>query len=213
MPLYYLVFDPILLEQQIRPALTASRQQRSFDPCQRLITALLPRAHAFRERYHIALEESLLDRVVRGLAFDRHRWQLLVGELLLIGAEEVPELHIPVETFCGILGGAVGDSQPRPRFSPFEQACYGSQDLRFGVYYYRPEHAGFNNPDDVGRLSRYLAEQRPETWTVSDLTSLTDLTEQDRLEELELARDYFPALQGLYRNAERQGRAIVCERL
>jgi hypothetical protein len=213
MPLYYLVFDPPVLEQQIRPALTASRQQRSFAPCLPLITALLPRAQAFRERYHIAVEESLLDPLLRGIPFDRHVWQLLAGELLLIAAEEVPELPIPVETFCVILGSLVDAFLPRERFSAIQQACYGSQDLCFGVHYYRPENAGFNSPTDVGRLSRYLAEQRPEAWTVNDLAGLPNLAEEDRLEELKFARDSFPAFQALYRHAEQQGRALVVERL
>jgi hypothetical protein len=214
MPLYYLIFDPIILEQQIQPALSASWRQQRFEPCIAIAVSILPRARLFRERCHAGPEEPILDKVLHGLSFDRRLWQALAGELLLFGAAEMPELQIAPETLCSILASSAGDGVPRERFPAIHQACYGSRDLCFGLHCYRPDQAGYNNAQDVRRLSAYLAEQRPEAWTTSALAGIRELAnEEERMEELEFARYCFPAFQAMYRNAERQGQAIVCERM
>ena len=89
MPLYYLIFDPVILEEQIQPALTASRRQRSFEPCVSIAAAFMPRAQAFWERYHVGPEEPVLGKLLHGLSFHRHLWQALASELLLFGAAAV----------------------------------------------------------------------------------------------------------------------------
>src|SRR4051794_29296260 len=83
---YFLVLPADLFEQQIRPALTRSRQQRGFAPCRDLCRSLLPAARAYRERYQAGSAEPLLEQAARDLAFDRDLWKHLVGELLLFAA-------------------------------------------------------------------------------------------------------------------------------
>jgi hypothetical protein len=214
MCLYFLLLDGRLFHEAIRPALAAAWQQRSFEPCLPLATRLGPAVRAFAERYHLGTEEPLLTQVARGLPFDRHFWTLLVGEALLYGAAEVPEFQTAPETLCCLLApehcreGEV----PRERFAPIQQAHYGSRDLDFGGKLYRPEHAGYNDAVDVARLAAYLGGVDPGRWSAADLALLPALAdEEERAEELEFVRDWFPALQDLYRRAETLGQIVVCE--
>jgi hypothetical protein len=216
MSVYYMLLDAELFCRWIRPALAASWQCRSFDPCRALCSELAPVALAFMERFHTGPEEPFLCKVARGLPFDRHFWQLLAGELLLYAAAEIPEIEIAPDTLCCLLApqnyrqGTV----PRERFAPIQQAHYGSRELLFGARYYRPEHAGYNDMEDVARLSDYLAAQSAEAWSLGDLAELRDMTdEEERREELAFAREWFPALRDLYRRAATLGQVIVCETL
>jgi hypothetical protein len=215
MPFYFLVFDPVILEQQIRPALTASRRLKSFEPCRSIATLLLPRVRAFRQQCHAGPEEPLIERMLlASFSFDRHLWQSLAGELLLYGAAEIPDLRIAPETLCLLLAGSAEDHLPRELFPPIYQACYGSRDLCFGIHCYGPDRVGYNDEAAVRRLSGYLADQQPEAWKAEDLASLADVAdEEERIEELEFARYWYPAFQSLYHNAEQRGQAIVCERI
>src|SRR5262249_54183328 len=149
-----------------------------------------------------------LCKVARGLPFDRHFWRLLVGELLLYTAAEIPEIQTAPDALCCLLApenyqqGAV----PRTRFAPIQQAHYGTRDLQFGAHYYRPEQAGYNAPEDIDRLSDYLAAQVPDSWRLADLAQLRDITdEEERQEELDFAREWFPALRDLYQRASMRG--------
>jgi hypothetical protein len=216
MPLYFLLLDGRLFHQAIRPALAAAWRRRSFEPCRPLAARLEPAVRAFVERYHLGAEEPLLTQVARGLSFDRHFWTLLAGEALLYGAAEVPEFQTAPETLCCLLApeqfreGEV----PRERFAPIQQAHFGSRDLDFGGKLYRPEYAGYNDTADVARLAAYLGGVDPGRWSPADLTLLPGLADdEERAEELEFARDWFPALRDLYRRAEAQGQIVVCELL
>ena len=215
MALYYLVFDSAVLEQQIGPALQASRRQRTFEPCRPIAAALLSPEKA-QERYWATRGDSLLDKVLRGLSFDRRFWKLLAGELLFSAAAEIPELQVPGETLCRLLAPEPRneDLPARERFAPIHQACFGTRHLCFGPHCYRPDHAGYNDARDVSRLSDYLAAQRPEAWSVGDLAHLSDIAnDEERAEELEFARYAFPDFQAMYQRASGRGQTIVCERL
>jgi hypothetical protein len=211
---YFLLLDADHFENQVRPALTASRRQRSFEPCRALCAALLPAARAYAERYHTGSDEPLLSLVVEELPFDRDYWRHLVGEVLLFSAVEIPEFQVCEDTLCCLLAPAhyrVGVTD-REHLAPIQQAHRGTRDLTFGAAVYRPEHAGYNNRDDVARLAEYLAGVRPESWTVADLADLRDAeTEEDRADELEFAREWFPALSDLFQRARGQGQVIVYE--
>jgi hypothetical protein len=198
----------------MRPALAASWRQRNFDPCRPLCNELAPAARAFAERFHAGHEEPLLCKVAADLPFDRHFWQLLVGELLLYAAAEIPEIEVAPETLCALLApenhrtGVV----PRARFAPIQQAHFGTRQLLFGTRCYRPEHAGYNDVQDVARLHEYLVRQTPEHWTVTGLAGLRDIiNDQERQEELEFAREWFPALRDLYQRAAAHDQFVVCE--
>jgi hypothetical protein len=94
------------------------------------------------------------------------------------------------------------------------QAHYGSRDVRLGGGYYRPEHAGTNDAADVGRLADYLASVDPQRWTPADLALLPDFaTAEERADELEYVRDWFPALRDLYQQARERNQIVVCEAL
>jgi hypothetical protein len=213
MPLYFYVLDHHVFHDRLCPALTASWQTRSFACCQALCDLLDAPLRAFRERFHIAAEDMMLPRIARGLPFDRRYWRTLVGEVLMVSAVEIPELETAPESLAWIL-----DRRPSPPgrcdFSPIQQAHFGSRDLRFGAGYYRPEQAGWNDADDVHRLSAYLTSLDPGHWTVADLTGLDSLTnDEERAEELEYVRDWLPALVDLYRRAEACRHIVVCETL
>ena len=63
-------------------------------------------------------------------------------------------------------------------------------------------------------MATYLAEVRPENWTAEQLAALGGMADdEERADELELAREWFPALQALYRQAAECGQVIICELL
>jgi hypothetical protein len=214
MSIYYMLLDADLFYRRMRPALAASSRLRSFDPCQALCVDLAPAGLAFMERFHTGPDEPFVCKVARGLPFDRDFWRLLVGELLLYAAAEIPEIQTAPDALCCLLAsenyrqGAV----PRTRFAPIQQVHYGTRELLFGAHCYRPDKAGYNDPEDIARLSEYLSVQTPEEWKLADLANLCDITdEQDRQEELDFAREWFPALRDLYQRASMRGQLIVCE--
>lgn len=214
MPVYYMLFDADLFSRRMSPALAASWRQRSFDPCRALCTELAPAALAFRDAFHTGPDEPLLCKVARDLPFDRHFWQLLVGEFLLYAAAEIPEIQIAPATLCSLLApesyrpGAL----PRACFAPIQQAHFGTRDLFFGTRCYRPECAGYNDAHDVGRLCEYLAAQDPARWRLADLAELRDVADdEERQEELEFAREWFPALGEVYQRARAHGQLVICE--
>jgi hypothetical protein len=213
---YFLCLDAETFTRQIRPALAASWQQRSFKPCGALCTALLPAAREYTARYHTGDDETLLSQVPRGLAFDRACWRLLVGEVLLFAAVEIPEFQTNAETLCCLLDREHYPSERtnREHFTTIQQVLWGSRDLTFGGTVYRPDQAGYNDLDDVARLAPYLAAVRPEDWTVEDLRALRDMEdEEERADELAFVREWFPVLVELYQRIQARGQVVVIENI
>lgn len=214
MPLYFLVYDAERFHQAFRPALAAAWKQRSFEPCRRFCVALLPEVRSFQERYHAGEEEPLLAKVTHGLSFDRQLWRLLVGEILLYAAAEIPEIATAPDTLACLLGadrpGRAGVR--REGFAPIQRAHFGTHDLTFGSAFYQPERTGYNDVADVARLADYLQSVEPDQWTEGQLLRLSELaTTEDRLEELETAREWFPALRDLYVRVRERRQLIVCD--
>jgi hypothetical protein len=211
---YFYLLPAADFHRRIRPVLTASWQQHSFAACRDLCAERAPRALAFRAQCGSAGEEPLLCEVARGVAFDRTLWKLLVGELLTYSATEIPLLESSHGALCRLLDGEGGQATARRDYSPIQQVHNGARDLHFGGGYYRPEHAGYNDTPDVMRLSDYLGGINPEDWDPDGLAGLPGCeSEEDRADELELARDWFPSLRALYRGAGERGQVIVCESL
>ena len=206
---YFLVLDAALFAEQLQPALAASWRQRSFDPCRAVCAALLPAARAYAERYHTGTDEPLLSRVGAGLSFQREFWRALAGELLLFAATEIPEIQTCEETLIRLLAPGCAPAIPRSQWPPIVQAHRGSHDLTFGAAVYRPEHAGLNDRADVARLADYLDTVKPETWTAAALADV----EVDAEEEIDFARDWFPALADLFRRVHAHGQMVVHERI
>jgi hypothetical protein len=214
MPLYHLLLDADAFHRQIRPALSASWRRRSFEPCRPLCSALSAAVASFARRYHTTPDEALVVQVAHGLPFDRTFWHYLAGELLWYSACDIPEFQTAPDTLRCLLAPGRPPTPPgeRSRFVPVEQAHFGSRDLAFGGGLYRPEHAGYNDADDVTRLADYLAAVDPGAWTADQLAALPDLADAaDRAEEIEYVHDWFPELVALYRNARVAGQLVVCE--
>lgn len=213
---YFLCLNAETFLNQIRPALAASWRLRSFEPCRPLCHQLLSAAHDYTQRYHLGSEETLLAQVAAGLSFDRQGWRLLVGEVLLFGAVEIPELQSNSETLRCLLAPESyrRGAWVREQFEPIEQALRGSRDVTFGAAVYRPEQAGYNGPDDVKRLAAYLASVAPERWTVNDLRLLCEMENDDeRADELDFAREWFPVLVELYQRVQAQQCVLVIENI
>lgn len=213
---YYLCLDAETFLQRIRPALSHSWRKRSFDPCRSLCGELLPAVQAYTQRYHLSEQETLVAQVADGIPFDRVCWRHLVGEVLLFAAVEIPELASNAETLCCLLGAVPNrrESVIREQFAPIEQVLLGSRDLTFGTAIYRPDQAGYNDPDDVARLAAYLASIQPQQWTGDDLRPLSDLEDdEERSDELEFVSEWFPALVELYQRTQEKQRVLIIEHI
>jgi hypothetical protein len=210
MPFYFMLHDAERFHKLIRPVLAASWRQRSFAPCTALRSALTAETRRFLGENRIQDEESMLLRVSPELPFAREMWRYLVGEVLLVGAAELPEIHVPEETLRRILHPGSDESAIRPRFAPIQQALYGTRDLVFGDGWYRPDHAGYNDRDDTSRLCDYLCEMDAVNWTVAELAMAT---ERESAEELEFARQALTRLRALYQGAREDRQITVCEQL
>ncbi|MBI1914932.1 MAG: hypothetical protein HYS12_09385 [Planctomycetes bacterium] len=210
---YFLLLDAALFEGRMRPALAESWRRRSFEPCRDFCVSLLPRVEDFTRRYHVGEGEPLAAQVARGLVFHRDFWRALAGELLFHAADEVPEFQTCPDTLCCLLAPEHPRERagPRERFAPIQQAHFGTRDLTFGGIAYRPDHCGLNDLDDVRRLAGYLASVDPVCWHADDLAPLPDLAEEDRAEELEIARDWFAPLRAMYERAAAKSQVVVHE--
>ncbi len=217
MPLFMALYFYLLSSTRFEAMCTTLARcvrERSFAPCRTLCREMAPATDAFHARYHISAEECMIRHVAEGLAFDRDRWRCLVGEMLMVAADEIPQIETaPDALACLVDGARRPESQPpRHQLSPIEQAHYGTQDLALGAAYYRPEHAGLNDASDVRRLADFLAALRPETWRAEHLAPLAHLVaDEDRAEELAFVRDWFPALLEMYQRASGCGQVVVCE--
>jgi hypothetical protein len=214
MPIYFLVLEADFFHGQVTPALAASWRQRSFAPCRSLCQSLKPAAREYAERFHTGGDEPMLMRLEQGLPFDRAIWRMLAGEVLLYGACDVPEIMTVPDTLGCLLARAqhLQGGVPRSAFPPIYQAHYGTRDLVFGGAYYRPDAAGLNDVGDVARLADYLETIDPGQWSAANLSDLPGLdSDEEREEELELARDWFPPIRRLYAGNRGENRVIVCE--
>jgi hypothetical protein len=213
MPHYFMLFDPDLLQGQIIPALSASWREHSFAPCLDLCTRLTSAAQTFAAKYHVGSAEPMLSLLQRGIGFDRRYWQLLVGEVLLFAAEEIPEIQVSPSTMCYLLAPEFSEDSITPRHDwPWiRKAHFGSLDLRFGTCIYRSEFSGFNDLRDVKSLNDFLTSIAPMEWQPDDLLGCPGIAPDEAAEELDLLREWFPQLRDLYAHADKRHRSVVCE--
>jgi hypothetical protein len=214
MPLYFLLFDPGKFNKLARP-LGEGWARRAFDPLQLVCRDLRAAADKFADRFGMTAGDLVITQALRGVALDRNLWRTLIGEILLMTAEEVPEIETAPQTLTCLLAPdryreRVGQ---RERYSPIEQAHFGSRDLVFGQAFYRPDHAGWNDVDDVARLTQYLAGIDSAVWQVADVAELRDIDPEDHADELDYARQCFRVLHDLYRGAAERGHIVVCEEI
>ena len=151
-----------------------------------------------------------------GLPFDPDFWSLLAGEVLLYAAVEIPDIQLVPDTLCCLLAHDryQEEAGPRERLAPIQQAHYGSRDLVFGRRIYRPDYAGYNDVADVDRLADYLSGIDPQWWSTAALCDLRQAgDDEERSDELEFAREWFPVLRDLYQQASQRGFIVVSETL
>jgi hypothetical protein len=216
MPLYFLLLESTRFQGAVRPALDASWRERSFAPCRALCEELLPVARAFAPQESTGPAASFLGQVADGLPFDRDLWRLLVGDVLMYAAADLPEIQTAPAALACLVGLAPGTDSAAGRQSWHwaRQVHFGARDLTFGGAFYRPEAAGYNDTDDVARLADLLRAVRPERWRPDDLKGLPDLaSDEDRADELEFMRDWLPPLRAMYDGAQAAGQVVVCEDL
>jgi hypothetical protein len=207
--LYFFLLEQSFFHEHMRPALGRSRRQRSFAPCHDLCRLLLARNSGVPQ-------DALVRAILSGLPYQRAFWHGLVGECLVHGAREIPRWQMAPKTLCCLLApDHRGQSEtPRWHYAPIEQVQFGTRDLLFGGGYYRPDHAGLNDRDDVSRLAAYLESIDPNSWTPRDLEALADCADDElRAEELAYVRDWWPSVVELYQNAKHHDLVVVCERV
>jgi hypothetical protein len=197
---YFLILNAELFHQRISPALTAGWFQRSFEPCRALCRSLQTTAQNFRDRYHAHIEPLTL-KVEAGLPFDRNLWRLLVGEVLLFSAHELPLLRTAPAT----LELLVGEEQQ----TTMRQAHHGSRDVKLGGFY-RPDQAGWNDPADVRRIAAFLDVIDERLWSSASLAELVGPEREEQEEERTFAGQCLHELRDLYRRSVGDN-VIVCE--
>lgn len=205
---YFYLLNRDWMHGALRPALTASWRQRSFQPCVTLCRDLLD--------WEDAADASIVAAIAKGMRFDRVFWHALIGECLILGADAMPRLEIAWPTLRRILAPdrVAADVAERLGFSPFEQAYFGARDLRFGGGWHQPEYVGWNDVGDIARLVSYLQSVDPAAWSPAALHGLPNLADDsEREEELADARAWWSALVEMYANAHVAGQVIVCERV
>ena len=195
---YFLIHEDAALAR-LRPSLGDAYGRRSFWGLEAHLGAWREAARVYARSYHIDPGEIFLLGVEPATPFSRAAWRTLVGELLVVTAEELPELPGHLESLSGLL--------PAPLA---REALRGCADLTFGLATYRPGMAGYNSIDENKRLLGELRAVDPSAWTESMLVSETIDPEEAR-EELLDAREGFAFVVELYERVVRVGRVIVFE--
>jgi len=204
---YFYLIERDCFCRQIVPALNSSWQDRNLQKITELRQKLAeqPDRKIFGGRGES--ERMEVCRPIDGAGFRSDLWRLIVAEILLFAASELPELETPLESWAGLLGQEL--EERRGRFTPIQKAVLGTHDLNFGCFY-RPENAGWNDCNDVRELAGWLRTLNPEKWTAD---TLTRVPAEDRDEELAYAREWLRLLSAMYQRAEQQGLIVVCEHI
>ena len=195
----YLLIHEDAAFARLRPSLGDAYVRRSFCGLEAQLGPWREAARAYARSYHIDPGEIFLLGVEPATPFSRAAWRTLVGELLVVTADELPELPGHLESLGRLL--------PAPLA---REALRGCADLVFGLATYRPGMAGFNSVEENERLLGELRAVDPSAWTESMLVSETIDPEEAR-EELLDARDGYAFVVELYERVVRAGRVIVFE--
>lgn len=205
MPHNLYLHDADLLCGQVLPTFVECRRRRSFGPLLSL-TSLLVASPADLSLVHAAQE----------MPYDRHVFDALVGQTLVLAAHAVPNLPLDVDTLTALLAPhrLHQPRHDRAALSPAEQLFLGSRDLLLGHRPFRPLHVGWHRQSDVHRLADYFHRVDPDAWTPDALRSLPSApTDEDREHELGIVRDWWPELLAMLRSASSAGQVILCEDL
>ena len=192
---YLLVHDRLRFDT-FRDVLASAWRRRSFLDCAPHRETWRAAAAQYARAYHVDPRELFLLDFAPTTAFSAGSWRTLVGELLVVTADEMPELPGHLESLTHLL--------PVPLATHMLEG-YG--DLTFGLATYRPGHARFNSIDDNRRILAELLAIDPSTWRPEMLGS----DEMDAADELLFAREWFEVIMDLYQRVVRDDRVLVFE--
>ena len=195
---YLLVHDRLKFEL-MRPVLATSWRRKSFRDCAPYLDAWRDAAHQYAHSYHIDPQEILLLSVEPKTRFASALWRTLVGELLVVTADEMPELPGHLESLARLLPESLA-----------VQTLEGCGDLLFGLATYRPGRSRFNSIEDNRGLLDELRAIDSSKWSAEMLLS-GEMDREDASEELLFAREWFAVLLDLYERVVRDDRVIVFE--
>jgi hypothetical protein len=216
LPHYFLLHDPLIFETQIVPAFTLSWKTCSFEPLAALAAQLKTGIAAFASKYRLGVDEPMLERIASGMQFDRAVWEMALGEALFYGAKEAPDAPVSFTSLQYLLGSRSdsGDLAARIDWPWIDRAILGSRTLRFGRGVYRPRDAGWNGPFEAVNLTAQLNGIDSEPWNVGHLEQLdASLDEEDKVDELALARDALLGIRTIYDRAAQVGYVVICEQI
>jgi hypothetical protein len=151
----------------------------------------------------VSRNELMLLNVRPNTPFERDTWRMIIGEVLLTAAAEVPEIPDVERTVAGLLGDDL----------PIRQAYHGKHGLCFGGGWYRPDHAGYNNPSDVQHLAEYLVSVDPDVWRLPDAVGDGHVCGDGRHQEFAFVRQAFKKLVAMYCRAGTGSQVIICEEI
>jgi hypothetical protein len=204
---YFYLIPSNRFQKQVVPALTLSWQSHDLRKIKELQGKLTAAGDKATEADQSKQPKTMGQLTNEMLAFRADVWRLLVGETLLLAAEELPEIETPLESWAKLMNQDL--TGLRPRFTPIEKAVLGGRDLFLGCYY-RPENAGWNDYAGVCELAAWLRSAQPETWRAE---SLTQVPPEEREEELAYAKEWLGLFTRMYEHAARAGFVVVCERI
>lgn len=211
MPIYFYVHDRCWFQDEFLRSMAECRRLKSFRPCLALCRSMTTTAEDYWRRFHIGEDVPLVCQVDAGTRYDASLWELLVGELIVVGAREMPEIAQAPETLCCLASGDRAlDPLLRERYEPMQQVHLGTRDLCLGQAHYRPMHVGWNDAEDVKRLAAYLAALQPELWTTESLIRC-GFDSNESSEELDYAKNCLTELRKLYDDAAAAGSVMVME--
>jgi hypothetical protein len=213
-PHYFLLHRPDFLEGLLLPAFTRSWQERSFTPLTEIALQLRPRFANFQQKFCLPAEDTVLERLIRGIHFDRAVWELAFGEGLFYGAVVAPDAPICFRSMRWLLGSRadVNTQLPRGEWHWIDRALLGSRTFRLGRPVYRLADAGWTSGSESIALLEKLLEVDSTEWTIHELARLDQSWDAEDLEdEWRLAHDALAGLRHIYKQVHVGGYAVVCE--
>jgi hypothetical protein len=195
---YVYLHDADAFRGRVLPLLGACRRRRSFAPARPLLFDLVPAAQSFRERFAPGGGPLLIEEAAAGAAFDVGRWKLLVGEVLLVGAADVPLLPAVPETLDRVLPADL-----------LAAVTLGPRPLEFAGMPYRPGAAGWADPAEAAALADALDARLAAGWEVAALEGVPGL--DDPAEESADLAEWLAGRVALLRGATARNQAVVGE--
>lgn len=194
-------------ERELAPVLAECRMARSFAPIGKLGEQYVRAMWQVVRAEELGLNNPFFRNRHGLLPFSVAIWRMLVGEVLLAAAADVPILETPLEIFAMLLQQPLASE--RCRFSPIQRAILGASDLTIGGFAYRPDHAGFNNSVEVIALAGWLQQVDPVAWRLDNLPNDTVI----RGDDIAFAKEWLLELARFYGRAAKEDSVVICEDL